>query len=162
MNVAISSRTPQQALAAPQGWFSAEQICGDPIRSETPGLAAPACLSSARISDRTSSLIESTSTPSGSRNHSSPKSSRPALARAAARGEGPFQKPCVILSGGETTVTVRGSGGRGGRASEFLAGLPDPAELGPDLARAAVGWLHLRFRGGRWPIAAGAIQRCSV
>ncbi|NBX56280.1 MAG: efflux RND transporter periplasmic adaptor subunit, partial [Betaproteobacteria bacterium] len=30
-----------------------------------------------------------------------------ALARAAAKGEGPFQKPCVLLSGGETTVTVR-------------------------------------------------------
>ena len=30
-----------------------------------------------------------------------------ALARASARGVGPFQKPCVILSGGETTVTVR-------------------------------------------------------
>ena len=30
-----------------------------------------------------------------------------ALARACARGEGPFQKPCVILSGGETTVTLR-------------------------------------------------------
>ena len=28
----------------------------------------------------------------------------------------------MILSGGETTVTVRGSGGRGGRASEFLLG----------------------------------------
>ncbi len=30
-----------------------------------------------------------------------------ALARAAAKGQGPFQKPCVILSGGETTVTIR-------------------------------------------------------
>jgi hydroxypyruvate reductase len=28
----------------------------------------------------------------------------------------------VILSGGETTVTVQASGGRGGRASEFLLG----------------------------------------
>ncbi len=32
----------------------------------------------------------------------------------------PFKKPCVILSGGETTVTVKGKGGRGGRNSEFL------------------------------------------
>jgi hydroxypyruvate reductase len=31
----------------------------------------------------------------------------------------PFQRPCVILSGGETTVTVRGNG-RGGRNVEFL------------------------------------------
>jgi hydroxypyruvate reductase len=51
-----------------------------------------------------------------------------ALARAAAQGKGPFLKPCVILSGGETTVTVRPqpSGvakGRGGRAGEFCLGL---------------------------------------
>ncbi|MCC9625833.1 glycerate kinase [Thalassospira sp. MA62] len=35
----------------------------------------------------------------------------------------PAAKPCVLLSGGETTVTVRGSGGRGGRNSEFLLSL---------------------------------------
>ena len=51
-----------------------------------------------------------------------------ALARAAARGIGPFQKPCVILSGGETTVTIRQQvpgtpKGRGGRAGEFCLGL---------------------------------------
>ena len=51
-----------------------------------------------------------------------------ALARAAARGIGPFQKPCVILSGGETTVTIRPQApgtpkGRGGRAGEFCLGL---------------------------------------
>ena len=51
-----------------------------------------------------------------------------ALARAAARGEGPFQKPCVLLSGGETTVTVRPQAsdvprGKGGRAGEFCLGL---------------------------------------
>lgn len=34
----------------------------------------------------------------------------------------PFTKPCVILSGGETTVTVRGSG-RVGRNAEFLLAL---------------------------------------
>jgi hydroxypyruvate reductase len=50
------------------------------------------------------------------------------LARAAAHGKGPFQTPCVILSGGETTVTIRqqASGtpkGRGGRAGEFCLGL---------------------------------------
>ena len=37
------------------------------------------------------------------------------------RGQ-PFQAPCVLLSGGETTVTVRG-GGRGGRNVEFLLAL---------------------------------------
>jgi hydroxypyruvate reductase len=45
-----------------------------------------------------------------------------ALARAVARRDAPFAKPCVILSGGETTVTVKSKGGRGGRASEFLLG----------------------------------------
>lgn len=34
----------------------------------------------------------------------------------------PFSAPCVLLSGGETTVTVRGSG-RGGRNVEFLLAL---------------------------------------
>jgi glycerate 2-kinase len=76
-----------------------------------------------------------------------------ALARAAAKGQGPFKKPCVILSGGETTVTIRKAErvaersaqvkeetaqragdteqsalphvrpGRGGRAGEFCLGL---------------------------------------
>jgi glycerate 2-kinase len=45
-----------------------------------------------------------------------------ALARAVARRGAPFARPCVILSGGETTVTVKAQGGRGGRASEFLLG----------------------------------------
>ena len=45
-----------------------------------------------------------------------------ALARAIARHGAPFAKPCVILSGGETTVTVKSRGGRGGRATEFLLG----------------------------------------
>jgi glycerate 2-kinase len=45
-----------------------------------------------------------------------------ALARAVARRSLPFRKPCVILSGGETTVTVESKGGRGGRATEFLMG----------------------------------------
>jgi glycerate 2-kinase len=45
-----------------------------------------------------------------------------ALARAVARRGTPFAKPCVILSGGETTVTVKAKGGRGGRATEFLLG----------------------------------------
>jgi hydroxypyruvate reductase len=39
----------------------------------------------------------------------------------AQRGQ-PFQPPCILLSGGETTVTVRGSG-RGGRNVEFLLAL---------------------------------------
>jgi glycerate 2-kinase len=61
-----------------------------------------------------------------------------ALARAVANRDQPFRKPCVILSGGETTVTIRkqpegapdgrgesfkGRPGRGGRAGEFCLGL---------------------------------------
>ncbi|CAG9183430.1 glycerate kinase [Cupriavidus respiraculi] len=45
-----------------------------------------------------------------------------AIARQVARHGQPFGKPCVLLSGGETTVTVRGKG-RGGRNAEFLLGL---------------------------------------
>jgi glycerate 2-kinase len=54
-----------------------------------------------------------------------------ALARAVRRRGAPFAAPCVILSGGETTVTIKKPNatgdspvkpGRGGRASEFLLG----------------------------------------
>jgi len=41
------------------------------------------------------------------------------LALSVARGEGPVRPPCMLLSGGETTVTVVGNG-RGGRNVEFL------------------------------------------
>ncbi len=44
------------------------------------------------------------------------------IARQIARHGQPVQKPCVLLSGGETTVTVRGKG-RGGRNAEFLLAL---------------------------------------
>jgi glycerate 2-kinase len=43
------------------------------------------------------------------------------IAVACGRHGFPAQKPCVLLSGGETTVTVRGAG-RGGRNTEFLLG----------------------------------------
>lgn len=51
-----------------------------------------------------------------------------ALARSATLGRSSFEAPCVILSGGETTVTVRPRAegqpkGRGGRAGEFCMGL---------------------------------------
>ena len=51
-----------------------------------------------------------------------------ALARAVAQGHGAFERPCVLLSGGETTVTIRPRApgqarGRGGRAGEFCMGL---------------------------------------
>jgi glycerate 2-kinase len=44
------------------------------------------------------------------------------IALHATRGTEPFRLPCVLLSGGETTVTVRGNG-RGGRNVEFLLSL---------------------------------------
>ncbi|WP_163848524.1 glycerate kinase type-2 family protein [Pseudooceanicola aestuarii] len=43
-----------------------------------------------------------------------------AIAREIAGRDRPFAKPVLLLSGGETTVTLRGQGGRGGRNSEFL------------------------------------------
>jgi len=50
-----------------------------------------------------------------------------AIAREVAARSRPFVKPVVILSGGETTVTLRGAGrgkaGKGGRNSEFLLAL---------------------------------------
>tara|TARA_R110002124_G_scaffold233235_6_gene398370 strand:+ start:19565 stop:20827 length:1263 start_codon:yes stop_codon:yes gene_type:complete len=42
-----------------------------------------------------------------------------AIAREIQRNNRPFTKPCLLLSGGETTVTLRQKG-RGGRNSEFL------------------------------------------
>jgi hydroxypyruvate reductase len=72
-----------------------------------------------------------------------------ALARAAAKGQGPFKKPCVILSGGETTVTIRKTAqragdteqsalpharpGRGGRAGEFCLGLAVALQAQPNV-----------------------------
>lgn len=44
------------------------------------------------------------------------------IARQIALRDQPAAKPCVLLSSGETTVTVRGRG-RGGRNAEFLAAL---------------------------------------
>jgi hydroxypyruvate reductase len=44
------------------------------------------------------------------------------IARQIAQHNQPFDKPCVLLSGGETTVTVKGKG-RGGRNVEFLLSL---------------------------------------
>lgn len=45
-----------------------------------------------------------------------------AIAKQVALCGQPFSKPCVLISGGETTVTVRGDG-RGGRNAEFLLSL---------------------------------------
>ena len=61
-----------------------------------------------------------------------------ALARAVARRGEPFARPCVLLSGGETTVTLRpradddrSAPGRGGRAGEFCLGLAQALQAEP-------------------------------
>ncbi|MGB6118180.1 MAG: glycerate kinase [Mesorhizobium sp.] len=46
-----------------------------------------------------------------------------AIAREVALKDRPFRRPAAILSGGETTVTLRGKSGRGGRNGEFLLSL---------------------------------------
>ena len=46
-----------------------------------------------------------------------------AIAREVALKSRPFAKPVLLISGGETTVTIRGGGGKGGRNSEFLLAL---------------------------------------
>ena len=59
-----------------------------------------------------------------------------AIAREVALRGRPFVRPVVILSGGETTVTLRGQG-KGGRNSEFLLALALAAEGVPFAALAA-------------------------
>ncbi len=58
-----------------------------------------------------------------------------AIARQIARRDQPAVAPCVILSGGETTVTLRGSG-CGGPNAEFLLALV--LALGEDVGYAAI------------------------
>ena len=62
------------------------------------------------------------------------------MAKAAALGIGAFETPCVILSGGETTVTVNKAvkaqglvSGRGGRAAEFCMGLAQALDGAPTI-----------------------------
>ena len=56
------------------------------------------------------------------------------IAAQVARHGQPATAPCVLLSGGETTVTVRGSG-RGGRNAEFLCAFALAVERrSPELA----------------------------
>jgi glycerate 2-kinase len=67
-----------------------------------------------------------------------------ALAISTVAGKSAFQTPCVILSGGETTVTVRPRAegqpkGRGGRAGEFCLGLAQALQ-GVDAAKATRIW----------------------
>jgi len=52
------------------------------------------------------------------------------------RYDQPLPRPCVLISGGEATVTVRG-GGRGGRNVEFLAGLLNTLKGAPGISAIA-------------------------
>ena len=54
------------------------------------------------------------------------------IALQVARHRQPYTPPCVLLSGGETTVTVRGEG-RGGRNVEFLLSLAIALDGHPDI-----------------------------
>jgi hydroxypyruvate reductase len=68
-----------------------------------------------------------------------------ALARAAAKGQGPFKKPCVILSGGETTVTIRKAERVAGRSAQVKE---ETAQRAGDTEQSALP--HVRpGRGGR-------------
>jgi len=55
-----------------------------------------------------------------------------AIARQITQYDQPFKKPCVLISGGETTVTVRGTG-RGGRNAEFLLSLANALNGAPGM-----------------------------
>ncbi len=54
------------------------------------------------------------------------------MAKSCARHGVPARPPCVLISGGETTVTVRGKG-RGGRNAEFLLALAVALEGAPGI-----------------------------
>ncbi len=58
------------------------------------------------------------------------------IARQCALHGQPAPPPCVLISGGETTVTVRGHG-RGGRNAEFLLGLAVALDGHPDISAIA-------------------------
>ena len=60
-----------------------------------------------------------------------------AIARQVARHGQPAAAPCVLLSGGETTVTVTGQG-RGGRNAEFLLALAIALDGAPGIFALAV------------------------
>ncbi len=61
-----------------------------------------------------------------------------AVALHVARRGAPFAAPCVLLSGGEATVTVRGSG-RGGRNTEFALALLQALQGAPQVWALSVG-----------------------
>ena len=61
-----------------------------------------------------------------------------AIARHIARAGQPFAPPCILLSGGEATVTVRGQG-KGGRNTEFALALLQALQGEPGIWGGSVG-----------------------
>ncbi|GAB5471377.1 MAG: glycerate kinase [Rhodospirillales bacterium] len=55
------------------------------------------------------------------------------IARQVRRQGQPLAPPCVLISGGETTVTLRGGEGSGGRNVEFLLGLTEALAASPGI-----------------------------
>ena len=92
-----------------------------------------------------------------------------AIARAVAQHGQPFAKPCVILSGGETTVTVRPvaggeARGRGGRAGEFCLGLASALQGQPGvwaLAADTDGIDGMEDNAGAW-VEPGTLARAKA
>lgn len=74
-----------------------------------------------------------------------------AIALSVAKHGSPFKAPCVILSGGEATVTVKGQG-RGGRNTEFALALAMALEGHPRIHAMSAGTDGLDGNAG----AAGA------
>lgn len=97
-----------------------------------------------------------------------------AIARAVALTGEPFAKPCVILSGGETTVTIRPPApgavrGRGGRAGEFCLGLAQALQGQPRvyaLAADTDGIDGVEHNAGAWvrpdTLARAQAQGCQI
>ncbi len=95
-----------------------------------------------------------------------------ALARAVARRGAPFARPCVLLSGGETTVTLRprpagSANGRGGRAGEFCLGLAQALQGQPNvfaLAADTDGIDGVEDNAGAWvtPDTLARAQACGL
>ncbi len=86
-------------------------------------------------------------------------------------GQSDIKRPCVLLSGGETTVTVRGEG-KGGRNAEYMLGLTlgvngaegvyalagDTDGIDGSEANAGVSWIRKPWSA---PVQNGWIQRLS-
>ena len=61
------------------------------------------------------------------------------IAREITKHDRPFPVPCALISGGETTVTIRGACGRGGPNQELALGFACKAPEGANLCCASIG-----------------------